>query len=119
MIYAILNWTFDLFYLIGTILAIWPLLTTNCHKAKNINTVGWLAERDAKEVIPQIKWSWTGIVLLALSVVSKLFFIYISSTNELSDVSLIVIILIIVGCIIGFTTIIRIMLINRYWRQID
>jgi len=116
LIYAISNWVFDLLYLIGTILTVWPIVFINRNRAKNINTVGWIAERDTKEIIPQVKWSWTGIILLALSVIFKFAFILISSTIELSNQRLVISILIIICCIVILTAVIRLTLINKYWK---
>lgn len=113
---AIANWIFDLLYLVGTILAVWPLIKTNREAAKRANTVGRLASRDTEEVIPQIKWSWTGVVFLVSSVVAKLVFLLIS--NYVNDESDSILFALIIACVVLLITVlVRCLFINRYWRS--
>lgn len=68
------TWLFDLLGVIATILTVLPVIGIGHDGAYQTVTVKRLATRDVNEIVPQVKWSWTGISLLVLSIILKLVF---------------------------------------------
>lgn len=114
----IASWLFDLLGLAGTILTVWPIIGISHKKARQDNTAGHLASRDTSEIVPQVKWSWTGVILLTLSVLSKLGFQLISSSKLLTCPALMIAIAFIFIAIL-VTLVLRLIIINRYWSRYD
>lgn len=97
-------------------MSVWPIVSMKHKDVALANTIGRLANKDKEEMIPQIKWSLTGLVFLILTFIGKTaasLFVDIFDMYS-SSISLLLITLV---SVIGLTMLFRIFLINRYWRK--
>lgn len=113
---VIANWLFDLGGLIGALITAWPLILVNHDSVRRNTTVLGLSDRDREELIPQIKWSQTGALILVLTVVGKLLYLMFVHYGWV-NCSPIIIAFLIMGTIALITIFLRICLINRYWAK--
>lgn len=112
------SFLFDLMNLIGVIMSVWPIVSMKHKDVALANTVGRLANKDKEEIIPQIKWSLTGLVFLILTFIGKtvISFIVDMLNTGYPRMFLLTLAVVVVVCL---TVLFRILLIDKYWRKYD
>lgn len=118
MTVLIANWLFDLGGLIGALIIAWPLIFIKHDSVRRNVSVSGLSNRDKEELIPQIKLSQAGALILVLTVIGKLVYLTFIEFNWPTGNPAIIAFLV-MGVIAAMAVLLRICLIDHYWAKYE
>ena len=99
-------------------MSVWPIVSMKHKDVALANTVGRLANKDKEEIIPQIKWSLTGLIFLIWTFIGKTIVSFMVDMLNIGYSRMLLLLLAVV-VVVCLTVLFRILLINKYWRKYD